>query len=240
MHGKRYALPIVTCLLQFGCSKSGQETVVTPYVHAEPLPQSAPRAATPLATQRDTRPIIAAFGDSLSEGFGADPGKSFPDYLQKALDRGGFRYRVVNLGISGDTTTGGLGRIGSVIEIKPQIVILELGGNDGLRGVPVSQTKANLEQMIQLLQKSGTKVVLAGMSLPPNYGAQYIKAFENVYKDLAAKYGVTLVPFLLSDIANQLPSRPDLIQRDGIHPTAAGNEIVAQTVLGVIRPLLKK
>jgi acyl-CoA thioesterase-1 len=235
MHGKLYALLIVTCLLQFGCSKNGQETVA-PSLHAEPLPQPAARTATP----SDTRPIIAVFGDSLSEGFGADPGKSFPDYLQKALDRAGYRYRIVNLGISGDTTTGGLGRVGSAIELKPQIVILELGGNDGLRGVPVSQTKANLEQMIQLLQKSGTKVVLAGMSLPPNYGPQYIKTFENVYRDLAAKYGVTLIPFLLSDIASQMPSRPDLIQRDGIHPTAAGNEVVAQTVLRVIRPLLKK
>jgi acyl-CoA thioesterase-1 len=192
------------------------------------------------AAQGDSRPIIAAFGDSLSEGFGAEPGKSYPDYLQKALDRNGFRYRVVNLGISGDTTTGGLGRINSVIEMKPQIVILELGGNDGLRGVPVSRTRANLEQMVQALQKSGAKVVLAGMSLPPNYGPQYIKTFESIYKDLAVKYRLTLIPFLLSDIAAQISRRPGLIQRDGIHPTAAGNEIVAQTVLTVVRPLLKR
>jgi Lysophospholipase L1 and related esterases len=218
MHGKPYALLIVTCLLQFG--------------FAEPVRAGSARP--------DSRPILAVFGDSLSEGFGADPGKSFPDYLQKTLDRQGFRYRVVNLGISGDTTTGGLGRISSVIQMKPQIVILELGGNDGLRGVPVSRTRANLEQMIQLLQKGGARVVLAGMSLPPNYGPQYIRTFEKIYKDLAATYHATLIPFLLSDIASRIASHPELIQRDGIHPTAAGNEIVAQTVFKAVRPLLKK
>ncbi|HUS08032.1 MAG TPA: arylesterase [Bryobacteraceae bacterium] len=226
-----YALLIVTCLLFFGCSKSDPEATVA-VVEQKTAVQVPTRPA-------DARPIIAIFGDSLSEGLGADPGKSFPDFLQKALDTEGLAYRVVNLGISGDTTTGGLGRINSAIELKPRMVVLELGGNDGLRGVPVAQTSTNLELMIQALQKSEAQVVLAGMSLPPNYGPDYIRSFEKIYKNLAVRYHVTLIPFLLSDIARQIGSRPGLIQRDGIHPTAEGNEVVAHTVLTVIRPLLK-
>jgi acyl-CoA thioesterase I len=182
----------------------------------------------------DTRPVIVAFGDSLSAGYGADPGKSFPDFLQKDLDAGGFKWRVVNMGVSGNTTTDGLSRMGEVLALKPRITIVEFGGNDGLRGLPIETTQANLDQIVRGLRAAGSAVVLAGMTLPPNYGADYIRTFEQVYKDSAAKYKVARIPFLLDGVA----VHPNLMQRDGIHPTADGNEIVAKTVMRYLKPLL--
>lgn len=179
--------------------------------------------------------MIVAFGDSLTAGYGADPGKSYPDFLQKDLDAAGLKWHVVNRGESGDTTTDGLSRMSSVLNRKPKITIVEFGGNDGLRGLPVETTRANLEQIIQMLQAAGSKVVLAGMTLPPNYGPDYIKPFQQVYIELAAKYKVTRIPFLLSDVV----FRPGMMQQDGIHATAEGNEIVAKTVMKYLKPLLK-
>ena len=194
-------------------------------------------SAPGLATKGDERPIILAFGDSLSAGFGAEAGKSYPDYLQKLLDAKGYHYRVINAGVSGDTSSDGIVRLPSSLPLKPAVVILELGGNDGLRGLPVTTTRGNLEQMILTLQKSGAKVVLAGMTLPRNYGADYIRTFERVYADLAKQYKLALIPFLLQDVALQAP---ELMQRDGIHPTAAGNEKVAATVFKYLAPLLRR
>lgn len=178
--------------------------------------------------------MIVAFGDSLSAGFGAEPGKSYPDFLQKDLDAAGLRWRVVNAGVSGNTTTDGLDRIGEVLAYKPRITIVEFGGNDGLRGLPLETTRSNLEQIIQMLQAAGSKVLIAGMTLPPNYGGDYITRFGQIYVDLAKKYSVPRIPFLLSDVE----FRPGMIQQDGIHPTAQGNEIVAKTVLRYLKPLL--
>ncbi len=163
-------------------------------------------------------------------------GQSFPDFLQKKLDAEGYHWHVVNLGISGDTTEGGVSRIDSATSLKPRIVILELGGNDGLRGMPLQATRQNLDRMITAFQRAGARVVLAGMTLPPNYGADYIHDFENMYKDLAAKDKVKLIPFLYADIMTR-----DLryIQPDGIHPTAEGSQIIAETVLRAIKPLLR-
>jgi acyl-CoA thioesterase I len=191
--------------------------------------------AAPPSTPIDTRPAIVAFGDSLTAGFGADPGKSFPDFLQKDLDAAGLHWRVVNLGVSGNTTTDGVSRLSEVVARKPRVTIVEFGGNDGLRGLPIETTRANLEQIIQTLQSAGSKIVLAGMTLPPNYGPDYIKPFQQVYADLAAKYRLTRIPFLLSDVA----LHPNLMQRDGIHPKAEGNEIVATTVMRYLKPLLR-
>lgn len=181
--------------------------------------------------------MLAVFGDSLAAGFGLPAGRSFPDDLQKKLDAAGYAWHVVNLGISGDTTEGGAARIDSATSLHPSIVILELGGNDGLRGMPLASTRQNLDRMIAEFQKAGGHVVLAGMTLPPNYGPDYVQGFEKIYRDLAAKYRVTLIPFLLSDIVTK-----DLryFQPDGIHPTAPGAEIVAGTVLRTLEPLLGK
>jgi len=188
----------------------------------------------------DPRPVIAFLGDSLSEGMGVAPGKSFPDVVQRRLDRGGYKYKVVNLGVSGDTTTGGLGRLPYTLSLKPKILVVELGGNDGLRGIPVSKSKANIEQMIVRAQKAGSQVMLAGMTLPPNYGPEYVKSFEAMYKDLATKYKVRLIPFLLEPIRAQYESRPGLMQPDGIHPTAEGHELVADHVMRYLKLLLTK
>ncbi len=179
--------------------------------------------------------MIVAFGDSLTAGFGADPGKSFPDFLQRDLDAAGLKWRVVNLGVSGNTTTDGLSRLSEVLAYKPRVTIVEFGGNDGLRGLPIPTTRANLERIIQMLEGSGSKVLLAGMTLPPNYGPDYIQPFQQIYVDLAAKYKLPRIPFLLEGVA----IHPDLMQQDGIHPTAQGNEIVAKTVIRFLKPMLR-
>jgi len=157
----------------------------------------APKVLPPTIRAVDNRPAIVCFGDSLTAGAGLDPSQSYPELLQKELDARGYRYRVVNDGVSGDTTQDGLARLSMVLAEKPAVVVLEFGANDGLRGQPVAATEANLKQMIEGLQKGGAKVVLAGMTLPPNYGAEYIRKFEAVYKELAAQYRLPLIPFFL-------------------------------------------
>ncbi len=215
----------LVALLELGCG--GSKT--------EPSTARLEQPETKAAPPRDDRPVIVAFGDSLTAGFGAEPGNSYPDFLQKELDAAGLRWRVVNAGVSGDTTTDGLNRLGEVLAEKPRIVIVEFGGNDGLRGLPIETTRANLDQIVSTVLNSGAKVVLAGMTLPPNYGPEYIRSFEKVYQELGAKYKVTRIPFLLEGVA----TKRELMQRDGLHPTGPGNAIVARTVLRYLRPLLK-
>jgi acyl-CoA thioesterase I len=233
MHLLRWIPLIVTLLVAAGCTKS-PEAVDSQRQPDVPAAPAKPKAAP------DTRPVIVALGDSLSEGLGVETGLSFPDQLQKKLDKNGYKYHVINLGVSGDTTTGGLGRLDYALSLKPAILILELGGNDGLRGVPVASTKSNLEKMIVTSLKSGASVVLAGMTLPPNYGPDYVRAFESAYKDLAKKYKLQLIPFLMQDILAQLRTQPGLMQRDGIHPTAKGHAIIAETVFRYLQPLIAR
>jgi len=206
-----------------------RETPQTPPVSVEARP------AEGQPSKDDTRPVIAAFGDSLSAGFGVDPGKSFPDDIQRMLDAVGYNYHVVNLGVSGDTTTDGVERLPNVLAVHPAIVVLEFGGNDGLRGLPVTSTQQNLATMIESLQKSGAQVMLAGMTLPRNYGPEYIHSFEQVYIDLAKKYNLVRMPFLLDGVGGHA----DLMQADGIHPTAVGAQIVARNVMKYLQPMLK-
>jgi len=184
----------------------------------------------------DTRPLIACFGDSLTAGLGLEPGQSYPDVLQKELERRAYHYRVANFGVSGDTTQDGLARLTMVLADKPALVVLEFGANDGLRGLPVSITQRNLAAMIGAFQKAGVRVVLAGILLPPNYGDEYLKRFQGIYPALAAQYRVPLIPFLLEGVA----LHPNLMQRDGLHPNAAGARVVAATVLNKLAPWLKK
>src|SRR5262252_7606968 len=139
---------------------------------------------------RDSRPVILAFGDSLTAGYGVPHGSGYPDQLQRKLDSLGYKYRIVNMGISGDTTSGGRARMQAALNVTPSIVILELGANDGLRGMPTAAMQANLEQMIEEFQKARAKVVLAGMTLPRNYGAAYVTSFEEVFRSLAKKYSL--------------------------------------------------
>jgi acyl-CoA thioesterase-1 len=197
--------------------------------------QPAPAAEAKPAPPPDSRPVIVAFGDSLTAGFGVDPGLSYPDFLQKDLDQQGLHWRVVNAGVSGETTTDGANRVSEVLSYKPSIVIVEFGGNDGLRGLPLDTTRANLDQILGALKKSGTKVVLAGMTLPPNYGPEYIKPFEQIYVQLAAKYKIPRIRFILDGVGGN----PNLMQRDGLHANAEGNAIVAKNVLKTLEPLLR-
>lgn len=191
-------------------------------------------AQTP-APKADTRKVLLVFGDSISAGYGLPRGQSYPDVIQRTLVAEKRPWRVVNQGVSGDTTAGGAARVQSTVRLKPSIVLLELGGNDGLRGLPLKSTRENLEKMIVVFQSTGAQIVLAGMTLPPNYGPDYIKGFEQVFKDVAKKHNLKLIPFLLSDMITK-----DLryFQEDGIHPTKEGAEIVAATVLKTLRPLL--
>jgi len=184
----------------------------------------------------DTRHRLVAFGDSLTAGFGAEPGSSYPDCLQKLIDAKKVPWRVINAGVSGDTSTDGVARLPGVLEFKPEIVILELGANDGLRGIPVEATRSNLDQLVVALQGAGARVVLAGMTLPPNYGPDYIRPFERVFTDLSAKYKLTLIPFLLAGVGGNAA----LMQQDGLHPTAEGNRRVAANAMRVIEGLLDR
>jgi acyl-CoA thioesterase-1 len=163
-------------------------------------------------------------------------GETYPARLQEKLSLAGYRYRVVNAGVSGDTTAGALRRLEWVLKSKPDIVILELGANDGLRGLDLKDTRANLSQIIQRFQAAGAKVVLAGMKLPPNYGPAYTGSFQEMYVDLAKHYDIPLIPFFLEGVA----TKTDLNQADGIHPTGSGYAVVVDTLWPTLLPLLKK
>ena len=201
-------------------------------------PTANPTSPTPdyADASKDPRPRIVAFGDSLTAGYGTEAGQSYPEFLQQDLDRLGYHYRVINAGISGNTTKDGVERDPSIIAMKPAIVIVEFGGNDGLRGLRIEDSRSNLDKIVSTLKASGTKVVLAGISLPPDYGPDYISQFNETYTLLAKKYHVPLLPFLLKGVYGV----DGMMQRDRTHATAQGNQVVAQNVLPLITPLLKK
>jgi len=187
------------------------------------------------AVADEDRPRIVAFGDSLTAGFGVAAEQAYPARLQRRLEEQGLRYRVINAGVSGDTTAGGLRRVDWVLKSRPHFVILELGANDGLRGLNIEQTKANLEGIIQRCQEARVTVILAGMKLPPNYGREYTNGFEAIYPALAKQYRLTLIPFFLDGVAGSA----SLNQADGIHPTSEGYRIIADKVMETVKPLLK-
>jgi acyl-CoA thioesterase-1 len=214
-----------------GCTR--EETPAEP---GEGGARAEPETPAAEPSRSDNRPVIVAFGDSLTAGHGVGPGQSYPVFLQKELDRKGYSYRVVNQGISGDTTSGGVARIQTAVSLRPRVVILELGANDGLRGLPVETTRASLAEMIDAFQKARAKVLLCGMTLPRNYGPAYIRTFETLFRDLSREKKAPLIPFFLDGVATQ----PGLMQSDALHPTAEGNARVARTVLKHLEPLLEK
>ncbi len=177
--------------------------------------------------------MIVTFGDSLTAGVA---GRSYPDDLQDLLNDHGYRYRVDNQGVSGDTTTDGLARIENVIAEHPALVILEFGGNDGLRGIPVDATKKNMQEMISRLQQARIPIVLLGITLPPNYGPDYVKPFTAIFPELAKEYHLKLMPFLLLNVYQH----SEMMQPDGIHPNGEGNQVVARDVFRLIQPMLRK
>ena len=204
---------------------------------ASELPLSSPpRGAVSPRLVSAERPSIVAFGDSLTAGLGVRQDESYPARLQRKLDAAGYAYRVVNAGVSGETTAGGARRVSWVLKNKPTIVILELGGNDGLRGLSLQETKANLERIIQQLQQASVTVVLAGMKLPPNYGKDYTDGFESLYRALAKQYRLILIPFFLDGVAGS----SSLNQADGIHPTGEGYRIIVERIFPTLEPLLER
>jgi len=182
------------------------------------------------------RPLLVCYGDSITAGYGLAAGQSYPDALQRDLDSRGYHYKVANLGTSGATTKDAVANLRSVLLLHPAVVIVEFGGNDGLRGLPPEQTRRNLDQVLTALETAHIKILLAGITLPPNYGREYIHSFEQVFRDLATRHHTTFVPMLYKDLVHV----PGTIQPDGIHPTAKGSEIIARTLLPVLAPLLKK
>jgi acyl-CoA thioesterase I len=187
--------------------------------------------------QTPQRPAILVLGDSLSAGYGVDPDQAYPALLQKKIDSAELNFTLINAGLSGDTTAGGLRRLNWLLRRRIDVLILELGGNDGLRGVPVAATRSNLQVMIDNARQANpqVKIVLAGMQMPPNLGQDYVHAFSRIFPELAEKNHATLIPFLLEGVGGN----PSLNQADGIHPTAEGHKIVCENVWKVLKPILE-
>lgn len=203
-------------LTSFSCSESKKaETVQT-------------ASADQPGAQEPEMKTILFFGNSLTAGYGIDQDDSFSGLVQDKIDSLGLNYRVINGGLSGETTAGGLSRLDWFLEDQPEIFVLELGGNDGLRGIQLSETKSNLEKIIDKVKGKfpGTKIILAGMQIPPNMGQDYTDEFKEIYPVVAQEKDVTLIPFLLEGVAGD----PELNLPDGIHPTEEGHKIVYKTV----------
>jgi acyl-CoA thioesterase-1 len=193
----------------------------------------APAAEAP---DRPGAPVIVAFGDSLTAGQGVPPSQTYPALLAERLKREGYDYRVINAGVSGDTTAGGVRRVDWALRSKPEIVILELGVNDAMRGQKLAAIRANLDQMVARFQGAGARVLVAGMRLPPNYGDRYAEDFHRLYGEVARAHKTALVPFFLDGVG----AVPWLNQADGIHPTAAGYAIVVDRLWPYLVPLLQR
>ena len=180
--------------------------------------------------------VLVILGDSLTAGLGVAPDEAYPALLEARLRRDGFLYRVVNAGVSGDTSAGGLRRVDWVLRSRPSLVVVALGANDGLRAQPVAALRDNLTAIVTTLRAAGARVLLAGMRLPPNYGPDYAAAFAGAFPAVARATSVPLLPFLLEGVAGD----PALNQADGIHPNARGHRIMAETVWRALRPHLEK
>jgi acyl-CoA thioesterase-1 len=181
----------------------------------------------------DSRILIV--GDSLSAAYNMETSQAWPSLLQSRLKQDGYPFRVFNSSISGDTTQGGLARLPRLLERhRPAIVILELGGNDGLRGLPSDVTRQNIAKMTTLSQQAGAKVLLTGIRIPPNYGADYVGRFESIYPDVASEYGAALVPFFMENVVMDAK----LMQADGVHPSIAGQPVLLDTLWPKLEPLL--
>ena len=182
------------------------------------------------------RPLVVCYGDSITAGLGLHAGQAYPDALERDLDARGYHYKVINQGTSGATTKDAVAGLRTILLLHPDVVIVEFGGNDGLRGLPLAETRRNLDAVLTTLENAHIKTLLAGITLPPNYGRDYIGQFEQVFRELATKHHTVFVPMIYKNLVNL----PGTIQTDGIHPTAKGSEIIADTLLLALKPLLQK
>jgi acyl-CoA thioesterase-1 len=184
----------------------------------------------------ERQPVILVLGDSLSAGFGMSMEESWPSLLQRRLSETGYPHRVVNASISGDTTRGGLARLPRALTIhQPELVVIELGGNDGLRAIPPEEIRRNLENLVELAQETGASALITGIMIPPNYGSEYITAFRRAFQQAADSTGVPLTPFVLEEIA----LKPGMMQEDGIHPTAEAQPLIVDNLWPWIEPMLR-
>src|SRR6185295_7214677 len=234
----RFWMAAALALTLFGCGPSRGEDRDEARAAARPEPpRAAPahgNADVPAsAAATSNRPRIVALGDSLTAGLGLPASAAYPALLAERLKDAGLDYEVVNAGVSGDTSAGGLERLDWALQGDVRVLVVALGGNDGLRGLPLEQLRGNLAQIIERAQARRIAVVLAGMEAPPNYGRDYIAGFHKIYPELAAQYHVAFVPFLLQNVAGNAA----LNQRDGIHPTPEGARIVADNVWSVLKPI---
>lgn len=188
-----------------------------------------------MASERKT---VVVLGDSLAAGYGLDPSEAFPTLIQNKIDDAHWNFTVVNAGVSGDTSAGGLRRMDWLLKRKIDVLVIELGGNDGLRGIEVSATRTNLQAIIDRARQKypQVQIVIAGMQMPPNMGEDYTRAFRAIYPELAKANGAALIPFILEGVGGH----PELNQADHIHPTAEGDKIVAENVWKILRPILEK
>jgi acyl-CoA thioesterase-1 len=188
------------------------------------------------AQQPASRPLVVCYGDSITAGYGLQTGQAFPEALERDLDARGYRYKVLNQGTSGATTKDAVAGLRAILALHPAVVVVEFGGNDGLRGLPLTETRRNLDAVLTAFDHAHIKTVLAGITLPPNYGPEYIASFEQLYRDLAVRHHSAFVPMLYKSLIDV----PGTIQGDGIHPTAKGSELIARTLLTAVTPLLRK
>lgn len=220
----RYFL-MLCCLIS--CGESPKKT------------SSAPETDGPSAVETipTSEKVILFFGDSLTAGYGLELEEAFPALIQNRLDSLGLEYTVINSGLSGETTSGGRNRLSWVLNQKVDVFVLELGANDGLRGIPLSETRSNLQAMIDLVKKKNrdTQIVLAGMQIPPNMGPEYTSEFRKIFPELAEENQIALIPFLLENVAGI----PELNLKDGIHPTPQGHKIVCDNVWEVLSLLVQ-
>jgi len=179
---------------------------------------------------------LVCFGDSITAGYGLDANKSYPADLEPLLAKHGYAYRVINQGVSGNTTKDAVARVNSIVALHPETVVVEFGGNDGLRGLPLDTTRKNLDQVLTTLQAAKIRILLVGITLPPNYGADYIKSFDSIYREAAQKHHVPLMPMIYDGIY----TIPGTIQEDGIHPTIKGSQLIAEHMLPLLLHMLQK
>ena len=190
----------------------------------------------PAARAGQAAPVILVFGDSLSAGYGIRVEQGWVSLLARKISQTGYGFKVINASVSGETTAGGLGRLPHALQVQqPRILVLELGANDGLRSLPLADTRANLERMITLARERGVTVLLLGMRMPPNYGERYTTGFQDMYSALARAHKLALVPFLLDQVA----LKPELMQADGLHPNELGQPLLLDTVWPRLEPLLR-
>jgi acyl-CoA thioesterase I len=219
-------LVALTCV---GCDRDGANDVTIPPTSETYVSSTGP------ATHATKLPRVVFLGDSITAGYGVDANQAFPALVRDALAKEGIDVAVVNAGSSGDTTAGGLARLDWVLRQKPTVLVVGLGGNDGLRGQDVRSSEQNLRAIVKKGREAGAAVLLLGMMMPPNYGPEYTQQFREIYPRLAKELNVPLVPFLLEGVGGEA----NLNQRDGIHPTAEGHERVAANVMPHVRALLR-